>query len=174
MFLKLLKDYFFLNLNYYFKGVDFQINIFLLALAVGMAAAAIMVTVYKRNQSNIIRQLTRHCANSEESAKTLAELRIDPGFIVRSSISKRGQLSAIIAMVGGFPFERKTSGKKEERIDFSTARFYIKNPERAATVNEEKIPSYLGASLIAALTIVIAVVVTLFMPYILSFITGIG
>ena len=77
-------------------------------------------------------------------------------------------------MVGGFPFERKTSGKKEERIDFSTARFYIKNPERAATVNEEKIPSYLGASLIAALIILIAVVVTLFMPYILSFITGIG
>ena len=172
--LKLFNIPIFLNLNYYFKGVDFQINIFLLAFALGMAAAAILVTVYKRNQSNIIRQLTRHCADSEETAKTLAEMRIDPGFIVKSSLSKRGQLSAIVAMVGGFPFEKKAEGKREEKIDFSTARFYIKSPDRAARINEEKIPSYLNAALVATLIIVIAVVVTLFMPYILSFITGIG
>ena len=172
MFLKLLEEYFFLNLNYYFKGVDFQINIFLLSLAFGMSAAAILVTVYKRNQMNIVRQLIRHGANSEESAKTLSELCITPGFIVRSSLSKRGQLSSVIAMVGGFPFEKKSEGRREEKIDFSTARFYIKNPDRAAKINEENIPSYLGTAIISIIVILITVIVTLFMPYILSFITG--
>ena len=173
MFLKLLEEYFFLNLNFYFPGVDFQINIFLLSLALGTAAAAILVTVYKRNLSNVVRQLTRHCANSEESAKTLEELRINHGIIVKSSLSRRGQLSAIVAMVGGFPFERKEPGKKEEKVDFSTARFYIKNPDRAARINEEKIPSYVTAAAVATIIIVLTVVLTLFMPYILSFITGV-
>ena len=173
MFLELLESYLFLNLNYYFKGVDFQINIFLLSLALGIAIASIVVTVYKRNLSNIVRQLTRHCADSEANAKTLQELKIKPGFIVRSSLSRRGQLSAIVAMVGGFPFEKKTEGKREERIDFSTAAFYIKNPDRASRINEEKLPSYINASLAAILIIMLTVIITLLMPDILAFITGI-
>ena len=173
MFIDLLKDYFFLNLNYYFKGVDFQINIFLLSLALGIAIATVLVTVSKRNLSNIIRQLTRHGADSEASAKTLQDLKIKPGFIVRSSLSRRGQLSSIIAMVGGFPFERKTEGKKEEKIDFSTAAFYIKNNDRASRINEQKIPSYLNAALAALLIIMLTVIITLLMPDILFFLTGI-
>ena len=86
MFIDLLKDYFFLNLNYYFKGVDFQINIFLLSLALGIAIATVLVTVSKRNLSNIVRQFTRHGADSEANAKTLLDLKIKPGFIVRSSL----------------------------------------------------------------------------------------
>ena len=173
MIIDLLKDYFFLNLNYYFKGFDFQINIFLLALSLGIAIASILVTVYKRNLSNIVRQLTRHGADSEANAKTLADLKIKPGFTVKSSLSKRGQLSAIVGMVGGFPFEKKTEGKKEEKIDFSTASFYIKNSDRAARINEEKFPSYVNAILAAVLIIMITVIITLLMPEILTFITGI-
>lgn len=173
MLLDLLKDCLFLNLNYYFKGVDFQINIFLLALAFGTAIAIVLVTVYKRNLSNIVRQLTRHGATGAESAKTLSDLKIKSSLLVRSSLSKRGQLSAIVAMVGGFPFEKKTVGKREEKIDFSTAKFYIKNIDRASRINEEKFPSYINAALAAILIIMLTAIVTLFMPDILTFITGI-
>ena len=173
MIIETLKDYFFLNLNYYFKDCDFQINIFLLSLALGMAAATVLVTVYKRNLSNIVRQLTRHEAMAETSAKTLSELNIKPGIIVRSSLSRRGQLSAIIGMKGGFPFEKRSEGKKDEKIDFSSASFYIKNSDRAARINEQRIPSYLNATLAAILILMITVIITLLVPDILAFITGI-
>ena len=173
MLIDTLEEYFFLNLNYYFPNCDFQINIFLLALAVGMCFAAILVTVYKRNISNIVRQLTRHEAFSKESAKTLEELKIKPGFLVKSSLSKRGQLTAIVAMTGGFPFEKTADGKREEKIDFSTASFYIKNTDRASRINEQKIPSYINASLACLLILMLTVILTLLVPDILTLITGI-
>ena len=173
MLIDTLEEYFFLNLNYYFPECDFQINIFLLAIAVGMSIASVLVTVYKRNIATIVRQLTRHEAVSAETAKTLAELKIKPGIIVKSSLSKRGQLSSIVAMTGGFPFEKKSEGKREEKIDFSTATFYIKNPDRASRINEQKFPSYLNAALACVLIIMLTVIITLLMPDILNFIIGV-
>jgi len=174
MFLKALEGYFFFNLDYYFPGCDFQINLFILALALGMCIAAILITIYKRNLSYIIRQLIRHKAVSEESSKTLDELKIKPTFFVKSSLKNRGQLSAIVAMVGGFAFEKNNDGKREEKIDFSTASFYIKNPDRAARINEQKYPSYVITSIACVCVLFIAVIITVLMPDILYFATGIA
>ena len=173
MFWETLKNYLFSNLDYYFEGCDFQINVFLLGLALGMCVAAFLITLWKRNLSNIVRQLTRHSAFSEDSAKTLSELNIKTSFIVKSSLSRRGQLSAVIAMTGGFPFERKAEGAKEEKINFDTASFYIKNRDRAERINEEKFPSYLNTALASILVLMLTVILTLFVPDILTFITGI-
>ena len=172
--MELLKKYLFLNLSYYFSGVDFNINIFLLAIALGMCIACIFITISKRNMTLIIKQLTRHEAFDEASAKTLGELKIERGFKVRYSLSHRGQLTHIVKLAGGYPFEKKAEGKKEEKIDFDTARFYIcaEGRDRATRIIDQKEPSYLNMALGCVLILMLFITLTFFVPEILYLITG--
>lgn len=176
--MKALEKYLFLNLGYYFDGLDFNINIFLLAIALGMCIACVLVTVNKRNMTLIIKQLIRHEAYDENSAKSLDEIKIQKSFKVRSSLSHIGQLTHIVKVCGGYPFEKKSEGKdkKEEKLNFDTARFYIceAGRDRAMRITEQKEPSYLNTVLGCILIMMIFVSITLLVPEILYLITGLS
>ncbi len=174
--MKEFREYLFLNLDYYFDGVDFHINIFLLAIALSICIACVFVTFNKRNMLFIIKQLARHGAYSEDSAKTLDELRIKKSLKLKSSLSHIGQLTHIVKMSGGYPFEREASGKKNEKIDFDTARFYICDDgrDRATRIIEQKEPSYINTALGCILVVMVFITLTLFVQDILYFITGIS
>lgn len=172
MFWEIIKDYLFLNLDYYIDGIDFQINLFLASIAIGICIACVIITVKRRNMGSIIGRLMRHEAYDEGSAKTLDELKIKKSFLVRRSLSARGQLTAIVACVGGYPFEHAGSTAK---LDLEGARFYISEAgrDRATRINGQQPPSYLNTVLGCILVILVFGIIMLFVPDILSFITGV-
>ena len=169
-------DYLLLNLDYYIDGINFPINLFLLAIAVGMCIACVLITVKKRAMSAVITQLARHEAYTAEAAKTLAELKIKPGLVIKSSLSHRSQLTHIVALVGVYPFDvPRVKGQREGKIDFETAKFYISEGglDRAAKIKDEAAPSYVNTVLGCVLILMIFTTVVLFMPDILTLITGV-
>lgn len=173
MFAELLKEYITLNLGDYFEGADFPITIFILSIAVGICIACVFITIHKRNMTFMIKALTRYKAYSEDSAKTISELKIKPGFFLKGSLSRRSQLSSIVGMVGGYPYEKE--GADRARIDFTKAKFFIKQSEssRATKLSDTAAPSYLNTALGCVLILMIFLTLSLFLPRILEFITGI-
>ena len=179
---KLFKEYLLLNLKDYIPGVDFPINIFILSVAVGLCLATILITVHRRYTATLIKKLLRYEATSLEGAKSLAELKIKPGIILRAALSrKNGQLADMVKRVGatGYSYDefvqlQKTKGFREEKINFAEAKFYI-DPEklpRARKINEAGAPSYFQTVLACIFILAIFVCVSLFMPEIMNFIAG--
>lgn len=173
MFKELFKKHIMLNLGDYFEGVDFPITIFILSIAVGICIACVFTTMHKRNMMLMVKALTRHEAYNEDNAKTFAELKLKPGFFLRGSLSRRGQLTSIIGMVGGYPFEKVGEGGKK-KIDFDSATFFIRPSEnnRAMKLSETTEPSYINTALGCVLILMIFITLSLFLPRILEFITG--
>lgn len=180
--IKLFKDYIFLNLKDYIPGVDFPINIFILSIAVGLCIATVLITVHRRYTANLIQKLLRREAFSPESAVTLGDLRIKPGFILKSALRRRsGQLADMIKRVGAtdYTYEeyaalQKNKGFREEKINFDEAKFYVV-PEklpRARKINEAGAPSYFQMTLACIFILSIFICVSLFMPEIMNFIAG--
>lgn len=179
---KLFKEYILLNLKDYFAGVDFPINIFILSIALGLCIASVVITVHRRYTADLIKKLMRHEAFSQEKAVTLSDLRINPGFILKSALSRKtGQLADMIKRVGdtGYSYEeyvklQKTKGFREEKINFEEAKFYI-DPEklpRARKINDAGAPSYFQTVLVCIFILAVFVCVSLFMPEILNFVAG--
>ena len=172
MLKELFKEYITLNLGDYFKGVDFPITMFVLSIAIGICIACVFITIHKRNLMFMIKALTRHEAYNEDSAKTLSELRLKPSLFLKGSLSRRSQLTSIVGMVGGYPFE--TSGKQRVKPDLENARFFIKPSEngRAMKLSETTEPNYINTALGCILILMIFITLTLFLPRILELITG--
>lgn len=176
MFWKLLKDHFLLNLNVYFDGVDFPITIFLILMALCLSVAFFFITMRKRQMAIIIKRLIRVEAFDEERARTLVSLRIPLSFSTRRSLSRIGQLTGIVSVVGGYPFESDDEGKRKEKIDFTTAKFFIgeRGKARAMKIAEGGVPSYLNTFLGCVLTVMLFATVSIFLPEILHLLTGRG
>ncbi len=172
MFKELFKKYIMLNLGDYFEGADFPITIFVLSIAVGICIACVFITIHKRNMMFMVKALTRHEAYNEDSAKTFSELKLKPGFFLRGSLSRRSQLTSIIGVVGGYPFENNGEGKR--KMDLEGARFFIKPSEngRAMKLAETTEPSYINTTLGCILILMIFITLSLFLPRILELITG--
>ena len=128
-----LKDFFLLNFNQYENfGFAFPIGIFCFSLAVAFSVAAFVINWHKSYTTALIKQLLRHEAIGEENAKTLAALRVDKIFGIKSALSRRGQLTYIVKRAGKvaptyeeYRAASKKRGFREEKIDFDTALFYI-------------------------------------------------
>ncbi len=177
------KQYFLINLKDYPNiGLDFYITIFISCFALALIVTTIFVN-YKRSKIELLmRQLTRHNAKSEESAKTLSELKLDTK-VFRYLLSKEnGQLGVMVSRVGEtkptyeeYMKSIKTKGYKEEKIDFALARFYIKESgkERAEKVLEMGAPSVLNTLLFCILIVALYVCLTFLMPGILTYINDI-
>ncbi len=177
-----INDYLLLNFKDYIDpGIDFPINIFLLSIAVGLCIASVLITFHRRYTAALIKQLMRHEALDEASAKTLKEIRIEPTFFIRAALNRKsGQLADLIKCVGATSYSyeeyvklQKTKGFKEEKINFDEAKFYInaENLPRARRINEQGIPSYFQTILGCLLILIIFISVTLFMPEILELLT---
>ena len=98
---KLYTKYFSVNLKDYNIDIDFEINKFIFFIAIGLCVACIFINYYQRNTSLVLKKLIRLDAFSEDSAKTLAELRLSENKAVKTLILKNsGAIKKVIGVVG--------------------------------------------------------------------------
>ena len=178
-----LKDIITLNVNDYLTGgPDLKINLFMLAITLGICVGTVIMGVYKCATIALLKQLIRHGATGEENAKTLKELRLFDKRLLRFYLSRKGQLTLIVGRVGEktYTYEemvalQKQKGYKEERIDFSTAAFFIRNEkaDRANHIYENESASPIRIALYCILFVALYFCLAMLMPAILNLIEGI-
>ena len=142
MFKNFWNDVILINLkDYGFISFDFYINIFLFALCVCVCISSFYIEHQRGSMALMLKQLIRHNAFSEESAKSLMELGLLSSLSIKRSLSRETRLSKIVSRVGykKLSYDEFMALSKEERkklnaVDFSTAKFYI-SPESS---NEAK------------------------------------
>lgn len=180
-FLIELKDFFLLNLNDYSNiNINFPIIIFLFAFAISLSIVFFIINARAMRSVNLVKQLLRHEAHDEKSAKTLRELKIKEDFLMRNMLSqKTGRLASIVCRVGDTrmtyeEYMKLVKGKnyKEERIDFSTARFFVskEREELAKRMIDRDNSSILKPILISIFVFAVVACLALITPDLLSYI----
>lgn len=168
------KKYFLLNLkDYPSLGIDLYITVILFIFSLVFIAVTIIVNFRRAKMELLLRQLKRRDALNEESAKTLKELRLG-GFVFHRLLSVEGQLTKLVGRVGEVKYSykeyidllKKRGAKKSEKIDFSTARFYIRDVKNPRTIKllENDSPTILNTILLCVLIIAIFVCLALLLP----------
>ena len=95
------KNYLSLNLNEYENiGMNLPIVKLLLAVAVAFIVAIIIINYSKRNLYLMVKQLMRHGAMGEESAKTLSELKLNEIRGIKRALVNSSQMKSIVGTVG--------------------------------------------------------------------------
>lgn len=132
--IRVLKECFSINLNEYNNiGIDLEINKLIMALSAALMIGIVFLNLYRGNIKLVVAQLTRHGAQSEESAKTLEELKLDKNRVVKRLLSGDNLLTKIVATAGEKRYtyeEYKTLSKEEklkiEKKDVFESSFYIR------------------------------------------------
>lgn len=180
--LETLKKYFEINLDNY-KNINFslEINKVILGAYIVMVIGIIYLSVFRKNTRLMVMQLTRHGAKNEDSAKTLKELRLADSRGVKKLLAKNNLLTKTVARVGAQQYDYETyvaMSKKErkaaEKIDFDTARFYIKEEEtnRAGFIIERYDVTVTKTVLSCLLVAIICGILIVCMPSILDTVDG--
>jgi len=167
-----------LNTNDYVNlGGDLEINKLLLILTPIVVICCLFVNLFRKNMFYTVKQLSRHNAVDEESAKTLTALGLGRNGIIKWMLSRDGQLSRIVKRKGApsYTYEEytqlaKEKKLKEEKIDFSTAEFYLADDSdlRVKKMIERYDISPFKTALVCIFTFIIMVLIMLLMPDILS------
>lgn len=161
-----IKEYFSLNLKDYENiAVNFEINKFLVLVAIGLCAVAFVVNYRRSLIIDTVKQLFRYGATDEESAKTLAELGLSGSRGICKAVISDSQLRKMIAIVGEVrpSYEEYVEAMKKGKddipsTDLTTARIYIPSSslERAKyvynTYNTSLLKTFLSCVFILALT----------------------
>lgn len=176
---ELFNYYFSINLSDYSSiGIDLPINLFLLAFLIGMLLTIIVVNLIRETNTNIVRKLIRYEAYSENASKTLDEIKLN-NLLTRLTLGSNGMMKKIIKRAGEkeYTYEEykeaiKTKGFKEEKIDFTTSKFYISEDAltEAQRIAEIKNSSLLNTILLCVLITIIVVSLIICMPEILYYI----
>ncbi len=176
-----LSEYLFLNLSDYENiQIDMQINLIVLAFAIGIVIATIVLGFYRSAVQTLIKQLTRHEATDVSTAKTLSELSLSGKqyvFVLKSS----SMLKQMVARVGEENVSKAVDGPNDEKsenapeIDYSTAAFYLRasGEERTKKVLSGYEASLVSSILLSILILAIAACITLCMPAILDLVNSI-
>ena len=136
-------DFLLVDLSDYDKfGIAFPLGVFITLLAVALIFTVFFIYYKKAATSTLISKLLRKNATSEVAALTLDELKINT-LPIRLLISGGGKISQLVIQVGkeNLSYEEynaltKKKGYKEEKTDFSTARFYL-SPDMLAEAKTE-------------------------------------
>lgn len=179
MFEKLVYDYFFINLKDYSNiGIDFEINVFLFILTIALCICFFVVTIYRSSTQKLIKQLARFGCKDESTAKTLAELGLDRSGYLKMTLSHESRLTRVVGRVGEkiFTYEeyvaesKQKGGVKREKIDFSTAKFYIREDQHdtAKHILESYGTSIPRTVLYCVLFVSLYICIALVMPEILT------
>ena len=176
-----IKEYLSLNLSDYENiGINFEINKFILLCSIAMCVVAFFISYKRSLLANTVKQLLRHKATDEESAKTLDELGLARSRAIRKAIFTSAQLRRMISIVD----ERRPTydeyvaaqkkKKKLEAADPLSARIYIpaEAMDRAKHVYNTYSSSIPHTLLACVMYIAIAVCLILVMPEILALING--
>ena len=176
------KNYLLVDLSDYPEiGVSFKINLFILALFIAFIMAMLVTNHLRGSMYLLIKQMIRHGATDESGAKTLLELGLKDNRTVKSQLCSDGQLSYVVARVGKaeYTYEeyvalQKKGELKKEKIDFTTARFYIKESgqDRARRIFNSYNTSWVKGALYALLLLAVYVGVSIIVPEILDIING--
>ena len=162
---------------------DVYINVIMLIVAAALSVSCFFINHHKTYTVAIIKQLLRHEAIGEENAKTLRSLRLDNSRSLKWALSRRGQLTKIVSRVGyveptyeEYMAKLKAKEMKKEKIDFSTALFFIskENLDRATLVRDRENPTILRTALVCVLILALTVCIMLLMPEILTLIAKVG
>lgn len=180
-------NYICLNLNKYPNlEIDFEINKFLAVTLFGIIAAIIMINYLRSSVYLTASKLIRHEAIGEENAMTLSQLGLDLGRVKRC-LQSNSQLRSIVARVGEEKltyeeYKRRVAEHKKakkrgsvfEKIDFSSARFYIKrdalNVARDLSFKNRSV--ILNTVLFCALSTIVVVCLIFLMPELLSWLNS--
>ena len=175
---KYLKNFFTLNLKDYSNiGINFPMGIFLIMLTVALIVAVFVINDYKSKTAELLKQMFRHEARDEESAKTLKALRIKSGLTIKHALSGEGRLKDLVRRVGEkkLTYEEyvaltKKRGYKEEKIDFESALFYLDedNIQKAKRIYENDTSSIVRPILISIMLVAILVCLSFLVPELLT------
>ncbi len=173
-----LKEFFFLNLSDYENiKISFPLGIFVLLLTVVMIAAVFVITHQRIGVTELLRQLIRREATSDACAKTLDELGISNSLSVKFAFLSGGQIRKMVKIAGReektyeeYVAASKKRGFKEEKIDFSTARFYIDEEmiEKGKRIVSEGENSYIKPIIISVVLLALFFVFAAFSDEILE------
>ena len=176
-----LKYYFSINLaNYPHIGINFEINKILVLFLVGMIITIVVVNLRRDAISTFLKKLLRHKAFDEESAKTLDDIAYNT-FLIKLSLSGGGRISKVVKRVGEkeYTYEEyseaiKSKEFKEEKIDFSSAQFYIcENAlDEANRIAEMRNTSVLNTVLLCLFITIVCICAIITMPEILTIINN--
>ena len=174
--------YFSINLNQYSNiGIDLELSKILFAFLIAIIVTTIIVNYKRASIITMVKRLWRLEAVSEETAKTLDELKINK-FNAKLILTSEGRASKMIRRVGekNYTYEEYTAlikkkGYKEERVDFATAKFYIEPEKKAEAQNiaETPAPTILNTILFCILSVAIYFCLIIIAPEILTFINKI-
>lgn len=177
-----LKDLIMLNAKDFLEiGSDVYINLIMLIIAAALCVASFFINFHKTYTVNIIKQLLRREATSEETAKTLSELHLENQRGLKSALSRKGQLTSLIKRAGyveptyeEYMAQAKEKKLKREKIDFLTARFYIpqESQDKAKRIKERENPTIARTVLVCVLILSLCVCLMLLMPGILRLISN--
>ena len=162
------------------ESTAMSIAIIIIGLVLGMIAAVVLGYFRNNTAGRVVRAIILQQAYSEDKAKTLSELGVEPTFLVRRALRSRSFLRKYVHYVGEpvfssnayFSSKRDTKNSVEgeeekvfsgynpylrERIDFENARFYIPDElHYAADVRYDK--KGFGNSLPATIICVVALI----------------
>ena len=192
------EKYFLINLKDYSNiGLDLEINKILFCILVGAVLAIAIIGYRKVGICRVLKSLLRHESRDEESAKTLDELKIN-SLCVRIALSAtEGRLAKIISRVGATsytyeqyiasikknkskPSDGETGGAVkdaqiiDDKIDFSTARFFISadKTEEAKSVYDRSDSPTLHTVLTCVLLVSLYICLLFAMPGILELVNS--
>ena len=172
-----IKDFLFLNFNQYENiAINFPVGAVILFLAVSASLLAFYLHFAGSKSYSMYKQLFRHEAFDEGSAKTLSELRLDTSRLLRFLLSSKGELTRLVKRVGEkkLTYEEYIASakkkEKEEKINFSEARFYIcaEGKEKAKSILATSPPSIYKPIFVTAVFALILVLSVLFLPDLLA------
>jgi hypothetical protein len=147
-----------------------------------LCASFFLINHHRATTQLIVKQLIRHNANSEGSAKTLEELGLDGSRSVKWMLNAGGQINKLVARVGEktYTYEEykalmnSKGGVPKDKIDVATAKFYVRDEakERISFIIDTYGSSVLRTSLYCIFVLAIYICLVLCMPEILSFINN--
>lgn len=158
-------------------GFNLPINIVLLVFFAGMCIGLVALDFSRKYMRLTVRQLLRHDAVGQEKAVTLSKVGLGQSRIVRLFLSGSGHLCRVVKRVGQTEYTydeyvalQKSKKLKKEKIDFSSALFYIATDmlDRANNINNNYRTSAVKCALACVFMAALYICLMLLMPELLN------
>ena len=177
-----IKEYLSLNLKDFENiGIDFEINKFLVLVGLSLCIASFIISRRRALLCEMIKQLFRHGATSEEGAKTLGDLGLLGSRGIRRALISDSQMRKLVNFVGerNLSYEEYIALSREKKKtfdvpDFNTARFFVpeKSLDRAKHVYNTYSTSLIHTVLLCLLCISVTVCLIMLSPSIVALVNS--
>lgn len=163
------KDY--KNLNF-----NFPIGFILIFFMIAFPIAVFLINHTKNTVATCIKQLLRHEALSEDSAKNLSQLRLSKYKGLRKMLLSSGELSSMVKIAGYKKpsYDEYMKAKKEKRkietVDFDNAKIYLSenNIDHARDIASIGTSSIWKPILVSIAGVIVIALLFVFMPTLLD------